>query len=50
MQFDRHNKVAYLESPNPRNIPLYKPHGLGLLATIQIGAWPSIAPMMHRPK
>jgi GNAT superfamily N-acetyltransferase len=50
MQFDRNNKIAYLESSNPRNIPLYKRHGFELLGTIQIGTSPSIAPMLRRPK
>jgi ribosomal protein S18 acetylase RimI-like enzyme len=50
MQFDRDNKLAYLESSNPRNIPLYKLHGFELLGSIQIGTSPSIAPMLRRPK
>jgi GNAT superfamily N-acetyltransferase len=50
MQFDRNNKIAYLESSNPRNIPLYKRHGFELLGTIQIGTSASIAPMLRRPK
>jgi predicted acetyltransferase len=43
IQFDRDNKLAYLESSNPRNIPLYKRHGFELLGSIQIGTSPSIA-------
>jgi ribosomal protein S18 acetylase RimI-like enzyme len=50
IQCDRENKLAYLESSNPRNIPLYKRHGFELLGTIQIGTSPSIAPMLRRPK
>jgi ribosomal protein S18 acetylase RimI-like enzyme len=50
MQFDRDNKLAYLESSNPRNIPLYKRHGFELLGSIQIGTSPSIAPMLRKPK
>ena len=50
IQCDRDSKLAYLESSNPRNIPLYKRHGFELLGTIQIGSSPSIAPMLHRPK
>jgi ribosomal protein S18 acetylase RimI-like enzyme len=49
-QFDRDNKLAYLESSNPRNISLYKRHGFELLGTIQTGTSPSIAPMLRRPK
>ena len=50
IQFDRDNKLAYLESSNPRNIPLYKRHGFELLGTIQTGRSPSIAPMLRRPR
>ncbi len=50
IQFDRDNKIAYLESSNPRNISLYKRHGFELLGSIQIGTSPSIAPMLRRPK
>jgi ribosomal protein S18 acetylase RimI-like enzyme len=50
IQCDRETKLAYLESSNPRNIPLYKRHGFELLGTIQIGTSPSIAPMLRRPK
>jgi ribosomal protein S18 acetylase RimI-like enzyme len=50
LQLDRDNKLAYLESSNPRNIPLYKRHGFELLGTIQIGTSPSIAPMLRRPR
>ena len=49
-QFDRENKLAYLESSNPRNISLYKRHGFELLGTIQKGTSPSIAPMLRRPR
>lgn len=50
IQFDRDNKLAYLESSNPRNISLYKRHGFELLGSIQIGTSPSMAPMLRRPK
>jgi ribosomal protein S18 acetylase RimI-like enzyme len=50
IQFDRENKLAYLESSNPRNISLYKRHGFELLGTIQKGTSPSIAPMLRRPR
>lgn len=50
LQFDRNNKLAYLESSNPRNIPLYKRHGFELLGTIQTGTSPSISPMLRRPR
>jgi ribosomal protein S18 acetylase RimI-like enzyme len=47
---DRENKLAYLESSNPRNIPLYKRHGFEILGSIQVGTSPTIAPMLRRPK
>ena len=50
IQFDRDNKLAYLESSNPKNIPLYKRHGFELLGTIQRGTSPSISPMLRRPR
>jgi ribosomal protein S18 acetylase RimI-like enzyme len=50
IQFDCDNKLAYLESSNPRNIPLYKQHGFELLGTIQSGTSPSIAPMLRNPR
>jgi ribosomal protein S18 acetylase RimI-like enzyme len=49
-QLDRDNKLAYLESSNPRNIPLYKRHGFELLGIIQTGTSPSIAPMLRNPR
>ena len=47
---DRDNKLAYLESSNPRNIPLYERHGFELLGTIQVGASPPIFPMLRKPR
>jgi GNAT superfamily N-acetyltransferase len=39
---------AYLESSNPRNIPLYQHHGFEILGTIQVGSSPRLVPM-RRP-
>jgi ribosomal protein S18 acetylase RimI-like enzyme len=50
IQCDRDNKLAYLESSNPRNIPLYERHGFELLGNIQVGTSPSIFPMLRRPR
>ena len=50
IRVDRDNRLAYLESSNPRNIPLYNRHGFELLGTIQSGKSPSIAPMLRRPR
>jgi ribosomal protein S18 acetylase RimI-like enzyme len=47
---DRDHKLAYLESSNPQNIPLYERHGFELLGTIQVGASPPIFPMLRKPR
>ncbi len=41
---------AYLESSNPRNIPLYEQHGFEVIRTIQVGSAPPVVPMMRRPR
>lgn len=46
---DRTGALAYLESSNPRNIPLYERHGFEVLGSIQAGSSPTIVPMMRRP-
>jgi ribosomal protein S18 acetylase RimI-like enzyme len=50
IQCDRDRKLAYLESSNPKNIPLYQRHGFEVLGTIQVGTSPSIFPMLRRPR
>lgn len=47
---DRDHTLAYLESSNPKNIPLYERHGFELLGTIQVGASPPIFPMLRKPR
>jgi ribosomal protein S18 acetylase RimI-like enzyme len=47
---DRDNKPAYLETSNPRNVPLYKRYGFELLDTFQIGSSPPVFPMLRRPR
>ena len=47
---DRDHAPAYLESSNPKNIPLYERHGFELLGTIQVGASPPIFPMLRQPR
>jgi ribosomal protein S18 acetylase RimI-like enzyme len=42
---DREHAAAYLESTNPRNIPLYQRHGFRLLGTVQVGSAPPLFPM-----
>lgn len=47
---DRDKVPAYLESTNPRNIPLYRRHGFEVLGTIQVGSCPTMSPMLRRPQ
>jgi ribosomal protein S18 acetylase RimI-like enzyme len=47
---DRDHTLAYLESSNATNIPLYERHGFELLGTIQVGTSPPIFPMLRRPR
>jgi ribosomal protein S18 acetylase RimI-like enzyme len=47
---DRDQTLAYLESTNPKNIPLYERHGFELLGTIQAGSSPPLFPMLRRPR
>jgi GNAT superfamily N-acetyltransferase len=47
---DRDQTLAYLESTNPKNIPLYERHGFELLGTIQVGEAPPIFPMLRKPQ
>ncbi len=49
-QCDRDGVIAYLESSNPRNIPLYERHGFASLGSIQAGSSPTIVPMLRRPR
>jgi ribosomal protein S18 acetylase RimI-like enzyme len=44
---DREGRIAYLESTNPANIPLYKRHGFEVIATIQVGDSPPLYPMIR---
>jgi GNAT superfamily N-acetyltransferase len=50
IQCDHDSKFAYLESSNPRNIPLYERHDFELLGNIQAGTSPPIFPMLRRPR
>ena len=47
---DRDHGLAYLESTNPKNIPLYERHGFELLGTIQAGACPPMFPMLRKAR
>lgn len=48
--FDRDGALAYLESSNPRNVPLYQRHGFEILGTIQAGSSPVFTPMLRKPR
>lgn len=47
---DRENKQAYLESSNPKNIPLYERFGFEVVGEIQVGSSPSVFPMRRRSR
>jgi ribosomal protein S18 acetylase RimI-like enzyme len=47
---DEEGALAYLESSNPRNIPLYQRHGFAVMGEIRIGAAPLVTPMLRRPR
>ena len=44
---DRNRLPAYLESTNPRNIPMYRRFGFEILGTIQVGSSPPMVPMLR---
>jgi len=45
----RDHLTAYVESTNPRNVPLYERHGFAVVGTIQVGGSPPIIPMLRKP-
>ena len=47
---DRDRMPAYLESSNPRNVPLYERHGFESIGKIQAGSSPTVIPMLRRPR
>ena len=47
---DHDHLASYLESTNPRNIPLYQRHGFEVLGTIQVGSSPPLVPMLRGPR
>lgn len=47
---DLDHRPAYLESTNPRNIPLYRRHGFEVMRTIGVGSSPPIVPMLRRAR
>jgi GNAT superfamily N-acetyltransferase len=49
-QCDRDESLAYLESSNPRNIPLYERHGFRVIGEIQSGSSPTMVAMLRAPR
>lgn len=47
---DHDGVVAYLESSNLANVPLYERHGFEATGRIQVGGSPIITPMVRRPR
>jgi ribosomal protein S18 acetylase RimI-like enzyme len=47
---DREKALAYLETANPRNIPLYRRFGFEVMDEIQVGAAPRMTPMVRQPR
>lgn len=47
---DRDGLIAYLESSNPRNIPLYQRHGFEVIGEIQSGSSPTVRPMLRKAR
>lgn len=44
---DQDRVQVYLDSTNPRNVPLYEKYGFKILGTIQAGAAPPVFPMLR---
>ena len=49
-RLDRAGRVAYLESTNPLNLPLYERHGFEVRGMITVGACPPVYPMVRQPR
>jgi GNAT superfamily N-acetyltransferase len=47
---DGEDKLAYLESSSPKNIPLYERHGFESIGAIQVGSSPRLFPMLRKPR
>lgn len=47
---DRDKQLAYLESSNPRNVPLYERHGFEAIGTMQVGTSPPLVAMLRKPR
>jgi len=47
VQCDAEHLIAYLESSNPANIPLYERHGFEVMGEIRCGDAPVVTPMLR---
>ena len=47
---DAEGAIAYLESSNPANIPLYERHGFEVVGLIKPGDFPGLYPMLRPPR
>lgn len=50
LKIDSAGLPAYLESSNPRNISLYERHGFEVMGEIQVGASPTVTPMIRQAR
>jgi len=49
-QVDAEGATAYLESSDPRNVPLYERHGFEVLTVIRVRDVPPLTPMIRLPR
>lgn len=49
-RIDSEGRIAYLESTNPANNPLYQRHGFEVVGTIQVEEAPPVFPMIRQPR
>ncbi|MBL8554969.1 MAG: GNAT family N-acetyltransferase [Phenylobacterium sp.] len=49
-RIDEAGATAYLESSNPRNVPLYERFGFEVMGFVQPGDFPGLHPMIRRPR
>lgn len=49
-RIDQEGRPAYLESSNPRNVPLYLRHGFEVMGEIRAGGSPTMTPMFRAPR
>lgn len=47
---DEDGVIAYLESSNPKNVPLYERYGFEVVGFVQPGEFPGLHPMIRRPR